>query len=47
VVVSEPQRDYLWILSRTPEMPAATYQRLRDKLEAWGFDLKRLETSRP
>jgi apolipoprotein D and lipocalin family protein len=47
VVVSEPQRDDLWILSRTPEMPAATYQRLRDKLEAWGFDLKRLETSRP
>jgi apolipoprotein D and lipocalin family protein len=47
VVVSEPQRDYLWILSRTPELPAATYQRLRDKLEARGFDLKRLETSRP
>lgn len=47
VVVSEPQREYLWILSRTPQMPAATYQTLLGKLESLGFDLKRLETSRP
>jgi apolipoprotein D and lipocalin family protein len=47
VVVSEPQREYLWILSRTPQMPATTYQALLGKLEGWGFDLKRLEPSRP
>ena len=47
VVVSEPQREYLWVLSRTPQMPAATYQALLGKLEGWGFDLKRLEPSRP
>ncbi len=47
VVVSEPQREYLWILSRTPEMPGATYQALLGQLEGLGFDLKRLETSRP
>ena len=47
VVVSAPQREYLWILSRTPEMPGATYQALLGQLEGLGFDLKRLETSRP
>ncbi len=47
VVVSEPQRDYLWILSRTPQMPAATYQALLGKLEKRGFDLKRIEPTKP
>ena len=47
VVVSEPKREYLWILSRTPQMPAATYQDLLGKLHDRGFDLKRIEASRP
>jgi apolipoprotein D and lipocalin family protein len=47
VVVSEPDRDYLWILSRTPQMPAATYQELLGKLHDRGFDLKRIEPSKP
>jgi apolipoprotein D and lipocalin family protein len=47
VVVSEPKREYLWILSRTPQMPAATYQDLLGKLHDRGFDLKRIEPSRP
>lgn len=47
VVVSEPQREYLWILSRTPQMPAATYQTLLAKLEKLGFNLKRIEASKP
>jgi apolipoprotein D and lipocalin family protein len=46
-VVSEPQREYLWILSRTPEMPAVTYQTLLGKLEVMGFDLKTIELTRP
>jgi apolipoprotein D and lipocalin family protein len=47
VVVSEPKREYLWILSRTPQMPAATYKALLDKLQERGFDLKRIEPSLP
>jgi apolipoprotein D and lipocalin family protein len=47
VVVSEPKREYLWILSRTPQMPAATYQALLAKLDKLGFDLKRIEASLP
>ena len=47
VVVSEPSREYLWILSRTPELPAATYQSLQGKLAANGFDLQRIQPSSP
>ena len=47
VVVSEPKREYLWILSRTPQLPEATWQQLRSQLAATGFDLKRLELSPP
>ena len=47
VVVSEPRRAYLWILSRTPQMPTPTYQALLGKLEKLGFDLQRVEPSRP
>jgi apolipoprotein D and lipocalin family protein len=47
VVVSEPNREYLWILSRTPELPAAAYQSLQDKLAANGFDLQRIQVSTP
>jgi apolipoprotein D and lipocalin family protein len=45
--VSEPDRNYLWILSRTPQMPAAAYQELLGRLHNRGFDLKRIEPSRP
>ncbi|MDP4923279.1 MAG: lipocalin family protein [Limnohabitans sp.] len=45
--MSEPDRDYLWILSRTPQMPAATYQELLGRLYDRGFDLQRIEPSRP
>lgn len=45
VAVSEPKREYLWILSRTPQVGTDAYgdllQRLRDK----GFDTRRLETT--
>ena len=47
VVVSEPKREYLWILSRTPQLPEATYQALQGKLSGLGFDLRRLELSPP
>ena len=47
VVVSEPDRDYLWILSRTPQMPAAIYKELLGRLHDRGFDLKRIEPSKP
>ena len=46
VAVSEPKREYLWILSRTPEVSAKAYDELLVRLEKRGFDLKRLEKSK-
>ena len=48
VAVSEPSREYLWVLSRTPAVDAAAYQALLERLRAKGFDLTRLErTAQP
>ena len=41
-VVGHPSRDYLWILSRTPELPIETYGGILERVEAQGYDLTRL-----
>ena len=46
VAVSEPKREYLWILSRTPEVSAKAYDELLERLVKSGFDVKRLERSK-
>lgn len=45
VAVSEPKRQYLWVLSRTPQVNAQAYEALLQRLKARGFDLSELETS--
>lgn len=48
VAVSEPSREYLWVLSRTPTVEAGAYQALLNRLRGKGFDLTRLErTAQP
>ncbi|MEI6805377.1 MAG: lipocalin family protein [Myxococcaceae bacterium] len=44
-VVSEPNREYLWILSRTPFMKKETYDSLIKKLENMHFRLSHLIVS--
>ena len=46
VAVSEPKREYLWILSRTPTVSAAAYEALLARLKNQGFDLDRLERTK-
>jgi apolipoprotein D and lipocalin family protein len=41
-VVGDPSRKYLWILSRSPEMDAATYESLAAAAGRLGFDAARL-----
>ena len=41
-VVSNPNRKYLWILSRTATMNNDTYQEIVKRLESKGFDLSKL-----
>lgn len=45
VAVSEPTREYLWVLSRTPQVAPAAYDALLARLAGQGFDLKRLTLS--
>jgi apolipoprotein D and lipocalin family protein len=44
--VSEPSREYLWILSRTPRMDPAVYADLLARLTRKGLDMKKLELTR-
>ena len=41
-LVSGPNKDYMWLLSRTPAMDPATKKRLLDKAQALGFDTSKL-----
>jgi apolipoprotein D and lipocalin family protein len=40
-VVSEPRREYLWVLSRTPTLAPADETAIRSRLGEQGFDLSR------
>ena len=46
VAVSEPGRQYLWILSRTPRMEPAIYTDVLARLARKGLDVQKLETTR-
>lgn len=47
-VVGHPNRDYLWILSRTPTLEPTLYSDLLRRIEAMGFDVSRLRiTAQP
>lgn len=41
--VSGPSRQFLWILSRTPQMDAAVYDGILERLTTNGFDVSKLE----
>jgi apolipoprotein D and lipocalin family protein len=41
--VSDAKREYLWVLSRTPQANAKAYDALLDRLKAQHFDVKKLE----
>ena len=42
-VVGHPNREYLWILSRTRQMDQALYQKIIARVAAKGFDISRLQ----
>lgn len=47
-VVGEPDRKYLWILSRSPRMDEALYQQLLERMAAKGFNTEMMiRTSQP
>lgn len=42
-VVGHPSRDYLWILSRSPQMPAELYEAIVARLKERGYETGRLQ----
>lgn len=46
-LVGEPGHDYLWLLSRTPDLDPLTRERLLRIADAQGFDVSRLIWARP
>ena len=46
-MVGEPDRKYLWILSREPSMDRALFQQLKARAEAMGYDLAPLIMAAP
>ena len=46
VAVSEPKREYLWILSRTPSVDKRAYDSLLKRLVRKGLDVEKLEVTR-
>jgi len=41
-VVGHPSRNYLWVLSRTPQLDNQIYEELLIKIERQGYDLQRV-----
>jgi apolipoprotein D and lipocalin family protein len=44
-VVGAPNREFLWILSRSPQLDDMTYQRILSELPGRGYDPDRLEAT--
>ena len=42
-VVSDPRREYLWILSRTPQLDKKTYEDVLQRIQSQQFDVRKLE----
>lgn len=42
-IVTSSSKDYLWILSRTPELPEAKKVQYLDYIRRWGFPLEKLQ----
>lgn len=42
-VVSDPRREYLWILSRTPQLDPKVYRDVLNRLQQQQFDIQKLE----
>jgi apolipoprotein D and lipocalin family protein len=46
-IVSEPSREYLWVLSRTPQITPAAWTAVNQRLSQLGFDPQRVVRDGP
>jgi len=45
--VSGPNKNYLWLLARTPTVPVAVMQKFRQQAKHLGFDMRKLIMVKP
>lgn len=41
-IIARSDRDYVWLMARTPEIPAADFQAHVDRISGWGYDVSQL-----
>nr|WP_302850312.1 lipocalin family protein [Pseudomonas aromaticivorans] len=46
VAVSEPKKEYLWILARTPKIAPNDYKNMLARLSQKGFDIRKIEVTK-
>lgn len=46
-LVGHPSRKYLWVLSRTPEISDATYEKIVAEAMLQGYDVTKLQRTKP
>ena len=44
-IVGQPDRKYLWVISRTPTLTSATMDKIRNKIVASGYNVNQLLTT--
>jgi apolipoprotein D and lipocalin family protein len=42
VIVARDARDYVWLMARTPQIPASAYRRMLARVRAMGYDVDRI-----
>jgi apolipoprotein D and lipocalin family protein len=45
VIVGRDAHDYMWLMARTPQIPATEYHNLLDRVKAMGYDLSKVRKS--
>ncbi|MEO5565306.1 MAG: lipocalin family protein [Luteimonas sp.] len=45
VIVARDKRDYVWVMARTPSIPAEDYAAMLESMQAMGYDLSALVKS--
>ena len=42
-IIARSRRDYVWVMARTPQIPPADFERLRQQVADLGYDVSRLQ----
>jgi apolipoprotein D and lipocalin family protein len=42
-IIGVPNRKYVWIMSRDPNLPEADYQEMLDRVESMGYDVDKVQ----